>query len=122
MEPGNQNTWFYVRNRQQEGPISLFELTKMFEQGVLYENTLIWNNDLDDWNLAGSLDQFSSFFKNTLSSVDRQELLPLDCLVEWQSLIRYIARMFDLAIFSSLVGILLTFFHLIFYLKYPSNF
>ena len=45
METGNQNSWFYVRNRQQEGPISLFELTKMFEQGVLDQNTLIWTKD-----------------------------------------------------------------------------
>ena len=62
------------------------------------------------WKSAGLLDHLSPFFNNTITLETRQEILPLNCLFEWHSQIRYIARMFDLTIFSSLVGIFLTIF------------
>ena len=107
MEPANENVWFYIRDHQQQGPVGLFELRKLFEQGILTGDTFIWTKDMNCWQLAKSLDLFpDSIFKPT-----RVELLSTNLASEWteqikatypsgRPLVRTLARFLDLSLCS----------------------
>ncbi|WP_040206096.1 RDD family protein [Neobacillus jeddahensis] len=107
MEPSEGNTWFYIRDHQQQGPVGLFELKKLFEQGILSTETFVWSKDMNNWQLANSLDLFPG-----TSLTSKQEIqTSMNVASEWKELakdtypsgrpvVRYLARLFDLSLFS----------------------
>jgi len=46
--------WYYTKNRQQMGPVSLEELQRMAGQGLLSPRDLVWQEGMADWARAGS--------------------------------------------------------------------
>ncbi|MEH7076732.1 RDD family protein [Neobacillus drentensis] len=107
MEPLEENSWFYIRDHHQQGPVGLFELEKMFEQGVLSAETFIWTKDMERWQMAKSLSYFSDKFFMT----EQIEQPPNNLAGQWREIkkdtypngrpfIRCLARLFDLSLFS----------------------
>ena len=107
MESSEGNVWFYIYKHQQQGPVGLFELKKLFEQGILSADTFIWTKDLTCWQMAKTVDLFFDTIPKTLPDEQVQENLAID----WEEVkkdtypngrpaIRYLARLFDLSLFS----------------------
>lgn len=53
----DQIEWFYVRNDEQHGPVSIQELAQMAAEGDLAPEQLVWAAHLDDWQPAESVDE-----------------------------------------------------------------
>ncbi len=107
MEPMAGNAWFYIRDHHQQGPVGLFELKKMFEQGVLSGETFIWTKEMKCWQMAKSHPYFSEDFFLTDYAEQPQENLAgqwkeqqKDTYPNGRPFVRYIARLFDLSLFS----------------------
>ncbi|EKN66183.1 hypothetical protein BABA_17282 [Neobacillus bataviensis LMG 21833] len=107
MEAREGNAWFYIRNHQQQGPIGLFELKKMFEQGILTPETFVWSKNLNQWQMVKSLDllpdivfkpkecaQPEENFASTWQEIEK------DTYPKGRPFVRYLARFFDLSLFS----------------------
>ena len=50
--------WYYARNGQQAGPISLDALRAMVAAGQLSSGDLVWREGMPDWKPLGSLPEF----------------------------------------------------------------
>lgn len=107
MERLEGNAWFYILDHHQQGPVGWFELKKMFEQGVLSGDTYIWTKEMESWQMAKCL----TYFSDTHFKVKHVEEPPENLASEWQELkkdtypqgrpfVRYVARLFDLSLFS----------------------
>ena len=101
------NAWFYIRDHHQQGPVGLFELKKMFEQGVLSGETFIWTKEMKCWQMANSHPYFSEdFFLLDYAEQPQENLAGLwkeqqkDTFPNGRPFVRYIARLFDLSLFS----------------------
>jgi len=101
------NAWFYIRNHQQQGPIGLFELKKLFEQGILPGETFIWSKETNCWQMAKSLDLFPDSTLNPILIVQPTESLAgnwheleKETYPNGRPVVRYLARFFDLSLFS----------------------
>lgn len=107
-QPNHDEVWFYIKDRQQEGPVGMFELIKLFEQGVLNENTYLWTESEKSWKLAKSLDPFKDVKVKPLHVCElhdqTQDMENLESVTypKGRPLVRFIARMFDLSIFTLL--------------------
>jgi uncharacterized RDD family membrane protein YckC len=108
MESNKENVWFFIKDSEQQGPVCLFELKKLIEQRVLSGDTFVWNKSMHSWQMAKSLEPFSdSIFEST-----RIHLLPdkFKTKEEYKEAtypagrpyVRYLARLFDLSLFSIL--------------------
>ena len=117
MEPFDGNAWFYVRNHHQHGPVGLFELEKLFEQGVLSGETFIWTKEMECWQMANCL----SYFSDKFFILDQVEQSSDNLAGQWQEIkkdtypkgrpfIRYLARLFDLSLFSLFLIIFVSIF------------
>jgi uncharacterized RDD family membrane protein YckC len=115
VEPNESTIWFYIRDHQQQGPIGLFELNKLFEHRVLTGETYIWMKDMDYWQMAKTLDLFPD------SITTPNEEVPRNSTSEWEErkkeiyptgrpIIRYLARLFDLSLFSLILITLVSIF------------
>jgi hypothetical protein len=98
--------------------VGLFELKKMFEQGVLTGETFLWMKDLDCWQKAKTLD----LFPDMLLKSGQQQQSQANLAVSWtekkkrtysngRALIRYFARFFDLSLFSFTLITFVSIFH-----------
>ncbi|WP_419954218.1 RDD family protein [Neobacillus niacini] len=106
MESNKENVWFFIKDSQQQGPVCLFELRKLIEQRVLSGETFVWNKSMDCWQKAKSLDNFSE----SIVESSRIHLLPdkFKTKEEYEEAtypngrpyVRYLARFFDLSLFS----------------------
>ncbi|MDR7077030.1 hypothetical protein J2Y03_002053 [Neobacillus niacini] len=106
MKSNEGNAWFFIKDSQQQGPVCLFELKKLIEQRVLSSDTYVWNKSMDCWQMAKSLDLFS----DCIFESNRILLLPdkFKTIVEYEEAtypngrpyVRYLARFFDLSLFS----------------------
>ena len=117
MKPFEGNVWFYIRDHHQHGPVGLFELEKLFEQGVLSGETFIWTKEMEGWQMANCLSYFSDKFFIT----DQVEQSSDNLAGQWQEIkkdtypkgrpfIRYLARLFDLSLFSLFLIIFVSIF------------
>ncbi|MFP7299236.1 RDD family protein [Neobacillus niacini] len=106
MASNKENVWFFIKDSEQQGPVCLFELQKLLEQRVLSGDTFVWNKSMKCWQMAKSLDVFSKcIFEST-----RVHLLPdkFNTKEEYEEAtypngrpyVRYLARFFDLSLFS----------------------
>ncbi|WHY78591.1 RDD family protein [Neobacillus sp. WH10] len=107
MESKEGNAWFYIHNHQQQGPVGLFELKKLFEQGILHAETFIWSKEMNCWQMAKSLDLFPDSTLNPILTVQQTENLAgnwheleKDTYPKGRPFVRYLARFFDLSLFS----------------------
>ena len=41
--------WYYSNNQEQNGPYSAEYMKKVFEEGVIHANTLVWHESLTNW-------------------------------------------------------------------------
>lgn len=112
MEPAEGNVWFYIRDHNQQGPIGFFGLKKMFEKKILSSETFIWTKDLPCWQMAKTLDLFSDFTVEThpQNYSSEWEDLKKDKFPNGRSVVRYLARFFDLSIFSLFLITLISIF------------
>jgi uncharacterized RDD family membrane protein YckC len=107
MEPTDGSVWFYIRDHQQQGPVGLFELEKLFEHGILTGDTFIWTKEMNCWQMAKNLNLFpNSIFKPTTG-----EPLSNNLASEWaeqkkatypngRPWVRTLARFLDLSLCS----------------------
>jgi hypothetical protein len=107
LKPMVGNAWFYIRDHHQQGPVGLFELKKMFEQGVLSGETFIWAKEMKCWQMAKSHPYFSEdFFLLDYADQPQENLVgrwkeqQKDTFPNGRPFVRYIARLFDLSLFS----------------------
>jgi GYF domain 2 len=45
----NNGAWYYESENNPVGPVSAEFLKKLFENGEINKNTLVWNENLKDW-------------------------------------------------------------------------
>ncbi len=101
-----EKVWFYIKDRQQLGPAGVFELKKLFEQGVLNENTYLWTKSAKCWQMAKTLEPFKNFkarnpLQNSSQDISQfQSNLEEVTFPQGRPLVRFIARMFDLSVFT----------------------
>ncbi|MGG3468262.1 RDD family protein [Neobacillus pocheonensis] len=102
MEPAEGNVWFYIRDHKQQGPVGFFELKKMFEQKILSSETFIWTKDLPGWQMANTLDLFSNYTEESLllNYASEWKEVKKDTYPNGRPIVRYLARFFDLSLFS----------------------
>lgn len=103
----NEEVWFYMKERQQLGPVGMFELKKLFEQGVLNQDTYLWNKSAENWQIARNLEPFKHFKeKYPLEAPQANGSVPEEnpekaSFTKGRPIVRFIARMFDLSIFTA---------------------
>lgn len=105
MKPNESTVWFYIRDHQQQGPVCLFELKKLIEHRVLTGETYIWMKDMDCWQMAKTMDLFSKSISIADKEVTRNyasgwEEMKKEIYPSGRPIIRYLARFFDLSLFS----------------------
>ena len=108
--------WYYAKMGQQHGPVTKAELIKLFENGELTPEILVWTDGMQQWLPAEKVDGLipqspeplppsntpaTSPVKNTQPRVHEPECSQVR---PW---VRYWARTFDLFVFSMLSGIIL---------------
>jgi uncharacterized RDD family membrane protein YckC len=52
--------WFYARNNQQNGPISIEALVSMLQQGQVQPSDLVWRDGMASWQPAGTVAELAS--------------------------------------------------------------
>jgi hypothetical protein len=105
MEIQEGNAWFYIRDHQQQGPVGLFELKKLLEQGILSGDSFVWNKDLDCWHSAKTLEIFPPSEQHAASDeldnyAEGWVEIAKDTYPAGRPIVRYLARFFDLSLFS----------------------
>ena len=106
MELTEESVWFFIRNHQQQGPVGLFELHKLMEQGILTENTFVWNKEIDGWQTAKSLQLFPDHHPALVIEKSQENVASTwtaaekDLYPNGRPFVRYMARLFDLSLFS----------------------
>lgn len=58
-----ETTWYFARNKKQEGPVDESELVKLFEESQLFGDTLVWCEDFEEWKPASQVEVFASKIK-----------------------------------------------------------
>lgn len=100
MDPNGENVWFYIKDHQQLGPAGMFEIKKLFEQGVLHENTYLWTKNAECWQMAKSLEPFKHF-KPRYHNEYQPQTEETATFPKGRPIVRFIARMFDLSLFTA---------------------
>lgn len=103
MEPKKGKFWFYIKDQQQHGPIGTFELQKLFEQGVLSGDTFVWTKGSQGWHQAKTEDLFKKNINKFPPHATDQALaekLEMITFPRGRPVVRFIARMFDLSLFT----------------------
>lgn len=101
MEPDEGQIWFYIKDRNQQGPIGEFELKKLIEQGILKDDTYLWTREMKCWQMAKILEPFKNYFPENLPKTEQNlKHFEEDTFPKGRPLVRFIARMFDLSIFT----------------------
>ena len=52
-------SWYYHKDDKQEGPITKEELDSLFETNVIAEDTLVWQEGMDDWAAYSAISESS---------------------------------------------------------------
>ncbi|NOY00031.1 MAG: RDD family protein [Verrucomicrobia bacterium] len=106
--------WHYSQQKEQRGPVSEPQLIGLLESGELSSDTLVWCEGMVDWVPAHEVEGLLPF-SSTANSTDELDVIgprATGSLYEptgeqarpW---VRYWARLFDIAIFSLGMGLLL---------------
>jgi uncharacterized RDD family membrane protein YckC len=59
----SEQTWYFARNEKQEGPVDESELIKLFVEGQLFGDTLVWCEDFEEWKAASKVEVFADKIK-----------------------------------------------------------
>jgi len=115
MKRKEDNVWFFIKDHQQQGPVCLFELQKLIEQRVLSGETYVWNKYMPCWQMAKTLDVFTdSIVEATrfhlLSENKSTDQYEEDTYPKGRPYVRYLARFFDLSLFSLLLITIISIF------------
>lgn len=117
MEPNEAKVWFYIKDRQQKGPIGFFELTKLLEQGVLNGETYLWTEGADGWEMAKTIEGLKQYGTvNSSAVISKSEAAPPPPI---KSIVSFLAKIFDLALFTVLLSTFISIFSLNLILKTP---
>src|SRR5215469_260450 len=54
------STWWYVSNNQRNGPIEDEELRRLFVDGTLNSNSLVWKQGMEEWEPARQVGELTS--------------------------------------------------------------
>jgi hypothetical protein len=117
MEPNETRVWFYIKDRQQYGPVGFFELTKLLEQGILNGETYLWTIGSERWEMAKNIDRF----KDCSVKKPPQVSSPSEIMAQPRNrpFLRFLAKLFDLALFTVLLSTFISIFSLNLILKTP---
>lgn len=110
MGPNEMNVWFYIKDRQQKGPAGFFELTKLFDQGVLNAETFLWTEGADCWHMAKNIDEFKPCV--TANSPPDFSVLENEKPPESKPFVRFMAKLFDLSLFTFIFSTFISVFSL----------
>jgi uncharacterized RDD family membrane protein YckC len=113
MKPNDTEIWFYIKDRQQKGPIGSFELTKLFEQGVLNSDTYLWTEGATDWEKAKTVEDF----KYCCTTISPLGLQMSDTGPKNKPMLRIIAKVFDIALLTVLLSTFISIFSMDLILK-----
>lgn len=59
--------WYYAINNQQQKPVELIELIRLFKSGTLPAHTLVWTRGMLNWETADSVSELAPYL-NVLSA------------------------------------------------------
>ena len=59
--------WYYAINNQQQKPVELIELIRLFKSGTLPAHTLVWTSGMLNWETADSVSELAPYL-NVLSA------------------------------------------------------
>ncbi|MDD2715174.1 MAG: RDD family protein [Candidatus Wallbacteria bacterium] len=109
--------WYYHESGQQKGPIAEDEFKKLFVNGSLNANTLVWSEGLKEWQEAHTIDNLIpvSFVPPPLPTTVSQETPTLCVYVpsgpQVRPFVRFSARLIDMILYSFLSGLILQRFY-----------
>ena len=66
------SVWYYVKEGQQEGPMSIAELRVARAEGLIDTGTYVWRTGMDDWQPVNSVDELSSLLQEP-AMLDQEE-------------------------------------------------
>ena len=52
------DVWFYARDNQRQGPVSLETLRHLYDADVIGPDSLLWTEGMDDWDTLDNVDPF----------------------------------------------------------------
>ena len=55
---GSGNVWYYARDTDRKGPVSLDTLRHLYEDELIGPETLVWTEGMEDWDSIESCDPF----------------------------------------------------------------
>jgi hypothetical protein len=115
MGPNGTKVWFYIKDRQQQGPVGFFELNKLFEHGVLNGETYLWTAGAESWKVAKSMDRFKDY--RTRNPPQEPSSAETVSHPQNKPFLRFIAKLFDLSLFTVLLSTFISIFSLDLILK-----
>lgn len=109
--------WYYVKDGNQEGPVTEGVLREMLQTGALDKETLVWSESLGEWTPASKVSSFH--VTATSQPPPMHQPLPLqpesdvsEVVPQVRPWVRLWARMFDYALFVFFVALIETTFDL----------
>ena len=87
-----QNSWYYLKDGAQIGPVSEEELKGELGRGNIHPTTLVWSSHMNEWQAASTVDAFRRVSTTAVVSQVRP----------W---VRYWARMTDVWIFAVFISV-----------------
>lgn len=73
--------WFVGSDKNQRGPVDLYELRKLIQSGVVTRVTLVWTEGLDQWLSADQVEMLRDEFRSTSAPPPFPPTLPKTLLV-----------------------------------------
>lgn len=70
-------TWFYARNGQQTGPVTLEQLVELARSGQVVAQDLVWTAGMPQWQPAGSTAALAGVFAPQVPSSALPEAIPM---------------------------------------------
>lgn len=55
--PKDEVSWYYAEDGQSIGPINQMTFYTYIQEGIINENTYVWKEGMEDWQLLGEMDK-----------------------------------------------------------------
>jgi uncharacterized RDD family membrane protein YckC len=115
-EVATERLWHYIREGRTEGPIPESEILRMFAEGHLTSDTLVWTEPMAEWVPAVRIEAFHSHLVGlplvmpqavpVRTLRQRAEAAHAQGVPQVRPWVRYFARALDIWVFAFLLGVL----------------
>jgi hypothetical protein len=63
IEINDNNFWYYLDHKENQiGPVSLHKIFDSYQNGLVNENTFVWNDTMEDWKKIKEINSISNIF------------------------------------------------------------